>query len=288
MKASEKYIDTIFSYNGSRGYETSIPVEYRRTGTSIEESDYDDYLLKVYDEVNPVRWDNWKKDQIDFWASKPNAKTTKEFFDVLIKSFEWCCVTCSLPKNPNWARRVQDIKEFGYTLATNTSKYCVRCEKNTTQLALVPIKRGGVTGYETWSPDLRNKIVRLLGAFDSYEAKQTKKEGLLPDHKFPEIRWDLNTKRHSLENINDEEIRSDFQLLSNQRNQQKREVCRNCFQTGSRGLIYGIPFFYTGGPLWDSQIPKIGKGAEAGCHGCGWYDINKWRNELIRKINTSD
>jgi len=111
-----------------------------------------------------------------------------------------------------------------------------------------------------------------------------KKEGLLPDHKFPEIRWDSETRRDSLDHLTEAEMKEDFQLLSNQRNQQKREVCRTCFQTDNRGIIYGIPFFYRGNSKWDSAIPKNGKLAEAGCVGCGWYDINQWRKELSEKF----
>jgi len=283
-KASEKYVDVVFYYQDGRAYATSVPIIYRRTGTEIEDEAVDEYLDKVWEEVNPRHWANWRTEQISFWSSKPNASTTKGFFDALAKDFNWCCVSCDLPQNPNWARRVQDLKEFGYTLATNTRRHCAKCEGNSTQLILVPLKRGGITGYETWSPELRSKIVSLLNEFDAYEAKVGRKEGLLPDHKFPEIRWDAETRRHSLEHLTDEEIKKDFQLLSNQRNQQKREVCRKCFQSGNRGTVYGIPFFYEGSEVWDTNIPKVGKKAEQGCVGCGWYDINKWRAELAKKL----
>lgn len=285
-KASEKYIDVTFGYDDGVSYEASIPIEYRRTGTFIEDNDVDEYLTQLYDEINPSKWPEWKKSQDEFWQAKGGAAVTKSFFDVLVENFDWCCVTCTLPPNPNWARRIQDLKEFGYTLATNTKRHCSVCAKNTTQIMVVPIKRGGVTGYETWSAELRSKIITLLQAFDAYEGKVAKKEGLLPDHKFPEIRWDADTKRQSLEDLSDEEIKNDFQLLSNQRNQQKREVCRSCYQTGKRGVIYGIPFFYSGDADWDSDIPKTGKDAEAGCVGCPWYDINKWREELIKQANS--
>ena len=74
------------------------------------------------------------------------------------------------------------------------------------------------------------------------------------------------------------------QQRDQQRNQQKREVCRKCFQTNKRGLIYGINYFYKGTIEWDEKIPKIGKKAEEGCVGCGWYDIKKWRDSLNTKI----
>lgn len=282
-KASEIYIDAIFKYNKII-LDISVPIDYRRTGTSIENNKIDDYLKKVYDEISPSNITAWKIEQNKFWLSKPNAKTTKPFFDVLSKNIKWCCVSCELPENPNWARRIQDLKEYGYTLSTKTHNLCSKCNKKTTQLCLIPIKRGGITGYETWSPKLRDKIIKTLKTYDSYEAKIGKKEGLLPDHKFPEIRWDSETKRECLEHLTDNEIKKDFQLLTNQRNLQKREVCRNCFQTNIRGTIFGIDFFYQGNKEWDSNITKIGKDSEKGCIGCPWYDIEEWRKAISIKL----
>jgi hypothetical protein len=283
-KASEKYIDAVFVYESSPPYICSVPLEYRRTGTEIADDGVDDYLEEVYEKINPAQWEQWKKEQKYFWGTKPGAGITKGFFDVLSKTFDWCCINCDLPQNPNWARRIQDLKEFGYTITTNTKRHCEKCNKNTTQLLLLPLPRGGITGYEIWSKELRERIVKILKTYDVYEAKAAKKEGLLPDHKFPEIRWDDETRRGSLENISNAEIKNDFQLLTNQRNQQKREICRNCYQTGKRGMIYGISYFYRGSADWDKKIPQRGKEAEKGCVGCAWYDIERWRQELIKSL----
>lgn len=84
--------------------------------------------------------------------------------------------------------------------------------------------------------------------------------------------------------MTDDEIIQKFQLLDNQRNQQKREVCRKCFQDGIRGTIYGIKYFYKGAEEWDNKIPVKGKAAEKGCEGCPWYDIEKWRKMLNDEI----
>jgi hypothetical protein len=173
---------------------------------------------------------------------------------------------------------------MGYTLATYPKKFDAKANKKCNHILLLPISRGGITGYETWSQEVREKIVKTLKSDDVYEGRVTKKEGLLPDHKFPEIRWDLDTKRDSLEGLTDHEIKKDFQLMSNQRNQQKREVCRNCFQTGSRGTVYGVNYFYHGGMKWDQRIPKQGKAAEQGCIGCSWYDLEAWRTDLNKAI----
>lgn len=241
-------------------------------------------MEEVYEKIDPANWDKWKNEQENFWRTKSGAAITKGFFDVLACKFDWRCVYCALPKNPNWARRIQALKEFGYTIATNTKRHCEECTKNTTQLLLLPLPRGGITGYETWSKKLRERIVKTLKAYDAYEAKTAKKEGLLPDHKFPEIRWDDETRRNSLENLFDVEIENNFQLLTNQRNQQKREICRNCYQTGNRGTINGINYFYQGNARWDKKIPQRGKEAEKGCVGCAWYDMERWRQELIKKL----
>ena len=148
----------------------------------------------------------------------------------------------------------------------------------------MPIDRGGVggNGYETWSPNLRKRIIKVLGSIDVYENRFN--AHCLPDHKFSEIRWDENTKEENPDNMTDTEIRQKFQLLTNQRNQQKREVCRSCYQTGKRGIIFGIPFYYEGTEDWDDSIPTRGREAEAGCIGCAWYDIAEWRRQIIKKI----
>lgn len=283
-KASEEYIHVEFIYSDSK-WDGWVPVEYRRTGVSIKtEEQLIEYLNKIYPQMNPSQHSSWLAKQEKFWKEeKPNAATTKEFFDSLAKG-GWQCVECTLPKNPNWARRIQDLKEFGFTLATDTKRYCPKCKANKTHLIMLPIERGGNegNGYETWSPALRKRIIRVLGGFDVYECVNS--PHCLPDHKFSEIRWDDGTKAENPDTMTDEEIRQKFQLMTNQRNQQKREVCRTCFQTGKRGIAYGIPYFYEGTEEWDSSIPAKGKDAERGCIGCAWYDLAEWRKHLLDEL----
>jgi hypothetical protein len=125
----------------------------------------------------------------------------------------------------------------------------------------------------------------LLRLYDAYEGKLGRKEGLLPDHKFPEARWDNNVKRDDLSVLTESEILDDFQLLTNQRNLHKREVCRGCLQTGQRGFPFGIQYFYKGGSSWDPKIPTRGPDAKQGCIGCGWYDLEAWRQSLNNEIS---
>lgn len=286
-KASERYIHVIFKYY-DYDWDLWIPIEYRRTGINIQkEQELFKYLNDIYEQMKKENIESWQKEQDEFWKNKPNANVTKEFFDVL-RTGGWKCVNCDLPNNPNWARRIQDLKEFGYTIATDTKRFCNKCNSNKTHLILLPIKRGINTGngYETWTPALRKRILKLLNYFDVYEYAEN--HNCLPDHKFSEIRWGDDTKDENPDDMTDEEIMKKFQLLTNQRNQQKREVCRKCYQTGKRGIIFGIPFFYEGNENWDTNIPREGKDAETGCIGCAWYDIEEWREQLIKKIENKE
>lgn len=285
-KASEEYVKVTFFYPESKStWEGWVPVEYRRTGVSIPESDKESleiYLTSIYEQMRPSKYPEWKKEQDKYWSMSRSTETKAIFYT--LSDGKWHCRNCDI-SNANFARRIQDLKEFGYTISTQLGYQCPICGKaRNTGLLLLPINRIELAGngYETWSQSLRKRIINVLGGIDVYE--NTQNRNCLPDHKFSEIRWDDETKAENPDSMSDAEIRAKFQLLTNQRNQQKREVCRNCFQTGQRGTIYGISYYYKGGPLWDNSIPSKGKSAEEGCKGCPWYDIERWRNELMREL----
>lgn len=284
-KATEKYVDVEFELPFGR-WSGWIPIEYRRTGTHLtNEKDIIQHVINIYSKMAETTPTEWLDNEQTFWSQeKSRATETKSFFDVLAKG-GWKCRACTLPNNPNWARRIQDLKEFGYTLATDTKRYCNTCDKNSTHLILLPIPRIQIAGngYETWSLSLRKRIMGVLDNYDVYEGKRG--TSLLPDHKFSEIRWDEGTKAENPDEMTDEEIREKFQLMSNQRNQQKREACRTCFQTQKRQYPFGINFFYSGNENWSKSIPAKGVQAKNGCHGCAWYDMEKWRIELLKKLN---
>lgn len=287
-KASEKYIDvTIVQLDGFT-WKGSIPYFYRRTGLFIETAqDLADYLNNIYPLFSKKAISEFVRTETDRWANELSGKeTTKGFFDKLI-NLDWNSVQYDLPANRNFARRIQDIKEFGYTLATDTKRTVKGKYENDTHIQLIPLPKGGVTGYEIMSPAFKAKAISVMDAVNIYELSTANKHGLLPDHKFPEIRWDEETRAENPDEMTVEQIKSKFQLVDNQRNQQKRETCRKCFQTGKRGKLYGINFFYFGDENWSNEIPRLGKVAEKGCIGCGWYDIQKWRESLNEFVATN-
>ena len=288
-KASELYVVTTFSFPKDKyAWEGFVPYFYRRTGLFIEtDADLAAYLEKVYPLFRQQEVQRWVVAERKRWDTDLGGKEVTKGFFLALTNMKWNSVSYDLPKNPNWARRVQDIKELGYTLATDTRRQVKGKNENDTHLILLPLPVGTATGYESFSAELKRRIIDILGGVNAYELSSANRHGLLPDHKFPEIRWDERTRDEGLEGLTDQEIKEKFQLIDNQRNQQKREACRECFQTGKRGTVFGIAYYYNGDENWPSNVPKVGKRAEAGCIGCGWYDINEWRRNLSKALKRS-
>lgn len=279
-KASEKYIDVVFKYDDTE-WKGSVPYEYRRTGTNISDNEGIARLLnQAYEYLAPDSREKWIEEEKKFW-DQSKKDITRPIFDALT-DFEWKCIHCEIPKNPNWARRFQDIKELGYTTATHTKMWCKTCSANTTHILLLPFPRSVGTGYENWTHAVRAKIIKVLNSFDVYEDR--KREHLLPDHKFPEIRWDDEYMKSLPKEMDESEMKRRYQLINNQRNEQKREVCRRCFQSNKRGFPFGIKYYYEGDENWPKTVPRIGVSAEEGCIGCGWYDLAKWRDDLNKRL----
>ncbi len=274
-KASERYVRTVFVQNDGFTWKTVVPYIDRRAGLNIEsEKELAQYLISLKPYFEKQAMENWKKQELK--RKLINGKVTKPFFMVLLSFNE---ETDRLPRNNNGARRIQDIKDCGYTIASVPN-----AKGRTTSRILLPIPLNTEMGYEAFTPQFKARVIRLLEERNAYEARTTNRKSLIPDHKFSEVRWDGQTKGENPMDMTDEEIIRKFQLLDNQRNQQKREVCRKCYQDGIRGTIYGIDYFYQGAEKWDNNIPVKGKEAEKGCIGCPWYDIEEWRNMLNKKL----
>ena len=274
-KASEKYIRVKFVQDDGFTWNTVVPYEYRRSGLQLSsEEEIADYLQSIKHCFREEEMEKWRINEKK--RGLIGGDVTPLFFDVLLSFKE---EIGTFPQNNNPARRIQDIKDAGYTIASVPN-----ASGRETSRILLPIPLVEGMGYETFNNQFKARVIRVLKGMNAFEAKQTTKKGLIPDHKFSEVRWESKTKADNPMTMTDADIKNKFQLLDNQRNLQKREVCRICFQTGHRGSIYGIPFYYEGTDKWDSSIPQVGKEAERGCIGCPWYDIERWRQEIKRQL----
>ena len=284
-KSSESYIRVEFEFDDGEKWDAVIPYVYRRSGLNLtSETDIADYLVSVKPYFRRDARESWRRKEWAKWkstmdaAKDPESLVTINFFKTLLSFKE---EINNFPANSNPQRRFQDIKDKGYTVAI----YPIGNRQYGKMLLPIPLYEE--MGYETFTPQFKARVIRLLKGINAFEAKQTPIRALIPDHKFSEVRWDEDTKGENPDSMTDEEIIKKFQLLDNQRNQQKREICRKCFQTGKRGKIFGIDYYVQGTDTWDSSIPTTGKDAEKGCLGCPWYDIEEWRrniNELIKNI----
>lgn len=277
-KATERYV-ILTIRNGTGVKEWYIPYVYRRTNTFIDEAnELAEYIKSIKQFLTPDNIASFKHhwtDQLDKLFGE-RAAVTRPIFKTLLEN----CGTWVWNKkfdSPNPQRRIQDLKEKGFTLATKIA------DKNTYHM-LLPFNMVKAPTYEQIPTKVRKMIFQVLKNHDAYRGK-TVDNSALPDHKFPEIRWTSETPVAN-DDLTPKAIQKKFQLVQESVNQTKREVCRACFQTGLRGKFAGIDFFYVGDEKWPSTVPPTGNEAEKGCVGCFWYDMVTWRKALnifIRK-----
>lgn len=276
-KASERYVVVSVASDGEER-EWRLPYYYRRTNVRIDNvADLVDYIKECKPRLSAKNIEECKAEFGRLARSMfgKNAGVTLPIFRRLLKNCgDW--VWNKDFRNPNPQRRIQAIKEMGFTIAT-------KIEAQNTYHMLLPFDVVKAPTYETIPAKVRAAILAALEGLDAYSGRKSG-ISILPDHKFPEIRWEKETAE-SNEGLTEAEMRRKFQLVPESINQSKREVCRRCFQTGMRGKLSEIDFYYAGGEEWPADVPKTGKAAEAGCVGCFWYDMSAWRdalNELIR------
>ena len=281
-KASGKFLIVNFGYGKKKRNEIPVVTVDDRLGIKITApKKIAKQIQKCYNYEDPANINDWKKVTAEFRRNSGQRNKTERVFDALDKE-TWACNKHSFPQDLSPPERILQLRKNGLTIAAKTSRYCRQCKKNTHQSFLCRIPPQSSRSDDTISEKLRKKIFKTFKNIDAYENKK-ELDKLLPEHKFPEIRWGKEDHSSS-DDMTVKEIKAKFQLYTNKRNLEKREVCRKCFQTGKRGIMMGINFFYKGDGNWPKEVPKKGIDAEKGCEGCGWYDTQKWREELNKEL----
>jgi len=280
-KASEKYVVTTYREEGF-SKEWLIPYLYRRTDTFVDTlNDLATLLRTTKSKLTFRSIESYKKRMrgqiVRLFGS--GAKVTIPIFERLLNNCgEWVLNKDFDNENPQ--RRIQDIKETGFTLATKFGK------GRATYHMLLPFDPVKAATYETIPTNVRKQIFKVHRGINAFTGDPAS-ISCLPDHKFPEIRWDKETP-DSNDNLTPQRMLEKFQIVPEHINQMKREVCRKCFQTGKRGKLNGINYFYHGNEDWDVAIARKGKMAEKGCVGCFWYDMLAWRKSLHKTLGVGD
>ncbi len=279
-KALDTYIHTTFRQSDGFEWSTWVPYLYRRTNINLKtHEELMEYLVTIKKYFTEENMSKWRREVGQpYLKSHPKSTITNAFFKKLMSFKE---EETFIPTN-NPARRLQSLKDAGFTIAILPGH---GSDGKSSASIMLPLPQYHEIVYETISPEFKKRVIRLLGGLDAYENIIKPAKALVPDHKFSEIRWDDDTSEDNPMSMPDDEIIRKFQLLDNQRNLQKKEVCRQCLKTKIRGTIFGIKYFYKGEEHWDMNIPEKGKDAEKGCEGCPWYDIEEWRKEINEELN---
>lgn len=280
-KMTDKFVDVIFKYD-NYVWEGALPLKCKHQGYEISLKDINEKIEEFYQKLEPKIRNSWAEEAKKRWRNQTDQ--TYKVFEALL-SGEWECKVCGPVQevNPQSSARIKAIKKEGYFVGTKT-KFCNHCKKNTYHdiLIMTDIKTSQkkIELRKPISKTLDDKIYKVLNKKESvFEQKRPRKE-LVIDHKFPSQRW-INPESDNSDAMTGEEIKNKFQLLDNQTNLLKSRICDRCVEKSVRGTFMGIKWYYEGNENWTAtQFDD-----EEGCIGCPWYDIEKWKDELIKKLN---
>lgn len=276
-KLKQKIVKTTFVQDDDFQFTTYVPYIDMNKGVNNLTIDAISKYLKSIKKYFTRQW-------IEKWKSEQEEKLQTEFAHrEATKSFLKLHLSLKLESNElgnkNHASRRRDLRKLGYTITS------IHIKDVGYSYIMLPLPTHPESKYEKVPENITQTLARLKRYIEAYSGERMDKDFLLADHKFPESRWDENTPKENNPTMLDEDILKKFQLLDNASNLRKKQMCESCAESGIRPSIYGIAFFYKGNKQWDDAIPTRGPGAEKGCIGCPWYDIEKWKKELNKQIN---
>lgn len=282
-KMEDIFIEVIFNYEDFT-WKGALPIFMVYQGFIIKnDSELDKFAISAYQSLNPLNKQNWIDIKNDYWSDKEHGPTYNVLNSLL--SGNWECRVCGpVPAaNPQPSARLRDLKKHGYTICSKRMP-CKNCKKTTMHDILIMIPRVDSSTSAKVKTVISNKLKkRIKTLFNNKEACfdtiKTDKE-LIIDHKFPSQRW-TSSENENPDSMTDCEIRDKFQLLTNQTNLLKSRFCDRCVSENIRGNFMGITWFYEGNETWQGEH----KSDENGCVGCPWYDLEKWKKELSKKLS---
>lgn len=154
--------------------------------------------------------------------------------------------------------------------------YCEKCGIKTVhrKLKSTQIVTDNLKARTGIPPKVAKRAKEIYECIDEYTMRTEAAKILEIDHRIPQVRWTQNEEVNS--NLNDEQIKEKFMLLTSPNNLLKSRVCEECARTNKRGKGYKmIEFWYVGTEDYTDDI---------GCVGCFWHNPSKWREELNKRI----
>lgn len=203
------------------------------------------------------------------------------FTQKLLKAFkanvgEWTCGYCNSRSNQP-AATFREIKKMGYAfeeVAPNRwakAMYCPICKAERSHYKMISaVPMADAKPRCVISHSQRTRVLAILNMRDAYTgASITSKPEI--DHKEP---WSRLNQDINIRSLTDEEVKEHFQLLTREHNLLKDRACQHCIKSNKRPPLFGISFWYAGDENYNGT-----------CVGCGWFDGQKWREELDKNIN---
>ena len=183
-KASEYYVRTRFVQNDGFEYTTIVPYVYRRTGLELgNEKEIAEYLKSVKKFFTREWIKSWiDKEKKECLADIENKKKKnedkvsrgKKATEIVTPYFLLKLLTLEetsgdkLPVNRNPQRRLQDLKDSGYTIPI------VQYGREKTTSTLLPFPKHEEMGYEKgFTKQFKARVIRLLKQRNAFEAKVT-------------------------------------------------------------------------------------------------------------------
>jgi hypothetical protein len=278
-KTDSRFVPVKFTYPDGSIWDGCFPMYYPPMSIQFDRADIEQHLLSVYDQLSPNLFDENLKKTKKRWPKGTTSETYNVFESLL--SGQWECRSCGAGKiNDQPAARIRDIKKNGFIIATQ-SKDCATCRKKQYHDILLPFEVTSETRPEFRKPipeAMRQKIFEILGHKDAFFGSLRPNNEFVIDHKFPSQRWEEAESDN--DQLNDQEIRNKFQLLTNQSNMLKSRLCDNCCKTNKRPDFLGIKWFYSGDEDWKPSA-EIGNG----CYGCPWFDLEEWKQRIGEQLD---
>jgi hypothetical protein len=188
---------------------------------------------------------------------------------------DWHRGKCELPGTQP-AKAIQIIRQNGYEIE-NETVLCSICKDKTVHRRLVSTTPTNVSFVRSALPEsLKKRVKEVYKNVEAITQQTLQPARLEVDHRFAQVRWSKPEDANPPDML-DSEFTAKFQLLTRQHNLWKSRYCERCKETGVRGTFIGINYFYEGGPTWPEGVPDDD---ERGCHGCFWYNPDKWRRSL--------
>lgn len=285
-KTHDIFKEVIFKYD-SETWKGVLPKYLEKQGIELSDNQITENILGYYEALNPKNRIAWIIESDKKWVITNGGNQTYKVLKALY-SCKWeCRAHGPLQKaNPQPAARLKALKTFGYLIGSKR-KNCEECGHKTMHDILVMLPMGEArfeNGNEMRTPmsdTLKERIKSTLGFQEACFAVQRPSKELIIDHKFPSQRW-MSPEFENPNDMPEQDIRNKFQLLSNQTNLWKSRFCDRCVKTAQRGDFMGITWYFEGNEKWT----KVAKNDESGCVGCPWYDLVKWKAELIKAVLT--